>query len=49
MGWNKIREQLCYNFGSIATKQYATSVLIDQKQNQVRHCKSMYKNLRPIP
>ena len=32
LGWNKIKEHLCYNFGSIATKQYTTSMLIDQQQ-----------------
>ena len=32
MGWNKIKEQLCYNFGSVATKWHATSMLIDQQQ-----------------
>ena len=32
MGWNKIKEQLHYNFGSIATKQHAASMLIDQQQ-----------------
>ena len=29
LGWNKINEQLCYNFDSVATKQYATSMIID--------------------
>ena len=29
MGWNKIKEWLCYNFGSIATIQHAPSKLID--------------------
>ena len=23
LGWNKIKEQLCYNFGSVTTKQHA--------------------------
>ena len=32
MGWNKIKEQLHYKFGSIATKQHAASMLIDQQQ-----------------
>ena len=32
LGWNKIKEQLCYNFGSIASKQHITSVLIYQQQ-----------------
>ena len=32
MGWSKIREQLHYNFGSVATKQHAVSMLIDQQQ-----------------
>ena len=30
--WNKIKEHLWYNFGSVATKQYAASMLIDQQQ-----------------
>ena len=30
--WNKIKEQLCFNFGSVATKQHAASRLIDQQQ-----------------
>ena len=32
MGWNKIKEWLHYNFGSVATKQHAASMLIDQQQ-----------------
>ena len=32
MEWNKIKEWLHYNFGSIATKQHAVSMLIDQQQ-----------------
>ena len=32
LGWNKIKECLCYNFDSVATKQHATSMLIDQQQ-----------------
>ena len=32
MGWHKIKECLCYNFGSVATKQHVTSMLIDQQQ-----------------
>ena len=30
--WNNIKEWLYYNFGSIATKQHAVSMLIDQQQ-----------------
>ena len=30
--WNKIRECLCYKFGSVATKQHTASMLIDQQQ-----------------
>ena len=30
--WNKIKEQLCSNFGSEATKQHAASMVIDQQQ-----------------
>ena len=32
LGCNKIKECLCYNFGSVATKQHAASMLIDQQQ-----------------
>ena len=32
MGWNKSKEQLCYNFCLGATKQHATSMLIDRHQ-----------------
>ena len=32
VGWSKIKEQLHYNFGSIATKQHAAFMLIDQQQ-----------------
>ena len=32
VGWNKIKEWLHYNFGSVATKQHAASMLIDQQQ-----------------
>ena len=30
--WNKIKESLCYNFGSVATKQHAASIIINQQQ-----------------
>ena len=30
--WNKIKEKLCYNFGSVGTKQHVVSMLIDQQQ-----------------
>ena len=33
LGWNQIKECICYNFGSVATKQHNVSMLIDQKQN----------------
>ena len=32
LGWNKIKEQLHYNFSSVATKEHAVSMLIDQQQ-----------------
>ena len=32
MGWNKIKEELHYNFSPVATKQHATSMLINQQQ-----------------
>ena len=32
LGWNKIKECLHYNFGSVATKQHPVSMLIDQQQ-----------------
>ena len=32
LGWNKIKECLFYNFGSVATKQHSMSMLIDQQQ-----------------
>ena len=32
MEWNKIKEQLCYNFGSVATKQHTALMLTDQQQ-----------------
>ena len=32
LDWNKIKECLCYNFGSVATKQPTTSMFIDQQQ-----------------
>ena len=32
MGWHKIKECLWYNFSSVATKQHAASMLIDQQQ-----------------
>ena len=31
MGWNKIKEQVHYNFDSVATKQHVASMLIDQQ------------------
>ena len=33
LGWNNIKELLHYSFGSVATKQHAASMLIDQQQN----------------
>ena len=33
LGLNKIKECLCYNFGSVTTKQHTTSMLIGQQQN----------------
>ena len=32
MGWNNFKEWLYYNSGSMATKQHAASMLIDQQQ-----------------
>ena len=32
MAWNKIKEWLHYNFGSVVTIQHAASMLIDQQQ-----------------
>ena len=32
MAWNKIKERLCYNFGSVAPKLHSASMLIDQQQ-----------------
>ena len=32
MGWSKIKEWLHYNFGLVAIKQHAASMLIDQQQ-----------------
>ena len=32
MGWHKIKEHLCYNFRSVATKQHMASMVIDQQQ-----------------
>ena len=32
LGWNKIKEHLPYNFGSVATKQHSTSIPTDQQQ-----------------
>ena len=37
MGWNKIKEWLHYNFGSVATKQHVASMLIDQQQNSTEN------------
>ena len=49
MGWNKIKEWLHYNFGSIATKQHAASMLTDQQQKQLSYCKSITKKFRSTP
>ena len=32
LGWNKIKEWLCYNFGSVNTKQHAASLLTETLQ-----------------
>ena len=32
MGWNRIKERIHFNFGSVATNQHAVSMLIDQQQ-----------------
>ena len=42
MVWNKIKEQLHYSFGSVATKQHAASVLIDQQQGSARICTKIF-------
>ena len=36
LGCNKMKECLHYNFGSVATKQHATSMLIDQQQSPLK-------------
>ena len=47
MGWNKIKEQLHYNFGSMATKQHTVSMLIDQQQKPSETLPEYAKNFRP--
>ena len=32
MGWSNIKEQMHYNFGSVAAKQHAVPMLIHQQQ-----------------
>ena len=57
LGWNKIKEWLCYNFGTVATKQLAASVLIDQQQKppetpqeyEQRFSDLLLKSIRLLP
>ena len=32
LGWNKIKESLCYNFGSVAIKQHTTLITTRTKK-----------------
>ena len=43
---NKIKECLCYNFGSVATKQHATFMLIDQQQKPSETLQEMHKDFQ---
>ena len=48
MGWNKIKEWLHYNFSSVATKQHAASILIDQQQKPteaLQECIQIFSDL----
>ena len=49
-GGNKIKEWLHYNFVSIATKQHAVSMLVDQQQKPsktLQACVQQYSDLLP--
>ena len=46
LGWNKIKENLCYNFGSVATKQHTASMLIDQKY---KHLETLQEYIQRFP
>ena len=45
MGYNKIKEWLHYNFGSVATKQHAASMLIDQQQTPAETLQEYVKQI----
>ena len=45
MGWHKIKEWLCYNMGSVATKQHAASMLIDQQQTATETLEEYIKDV----
>ena len=47
MGWNKIKEWLCYNFSSVATKQHVASVLTDQQQKPTETARICTKSFGP--
>ena len=49
MGWNKIKEQLHYNFCSVATQQHPASMLIDQQQKPMERLQEYIKKFRPTP
>ena len=48
MDCHKIKEHLCYNFGSVVTKQHVSSMLIDQQQivsETLQECKQRFLDL----
>ena len=44
LGWNKIKEHVHYNFGSVAPKQHAMSMHIGQQQNHLKPYKNIAKD-----
>ena len=46
--WNKIKECVHYNFGSVATKQHATSMPIDQQQKPAETLQEYFKRFRDL-
>ena len=49
MGWNKIKEQLGYNFGSVGTKQHVASMLNDQWETPTETLQEYTQRFSDLP
>ena len=46
LGWNKIKEHLHYNFGSVATRQHAVSILPTNSKSHQKPSKSIFRDFQ---